>query len=77
MSTPGKIIKTGKGTSGTTYRLRFEEGTSGPMALFVGQGKDSVSVGGVANAENFDYCVDEADEEMRCMIADAKREFGL
>jgi hypothetical protein len=74
MSTPGSIIATRKGTSGTTYRLRYEEGTSGPTSLYVGTGADSVNVGYVAHVENLDYAVDVADEELRCLVADFRRD---
>lgn len=76
-ASPGRIIATGKGTSGTTYRLRYEHGSSGPMALFVGTGKGSVNVGYVMDRDNFWYAVDEADEETRVLMAQAREEFGF
>jgi hypothetical protein len=74
--TPGKIIAKGQGASGTTYRLRFDSGSSGTMSLYVGTGKDSVSMGAVMDARNFDYAVYEADYEMRELIRQAEEEFG-
>lgn len=74
---PGRIIRTGKGASGTTYRLRFHKGTRGGMGLYVGRGDGSMCVGEVFHAENFEYAVDEADEETRCLMAEARAEFGF
>jgi len=34
-------------------------------------------VGAVANAENFDYACDAADEEAAVLLADARAEFGF
>lgn len=77
MKTPGRIIATAKGTSGTTYRLRHEQGSSGPMALYVGTGADSINVGQVMDRENFETAVDVADEETRVLMAEAREEFGF
>lgn len=35
------------------------------------------SVGAVSDPENFETAIDEADEEMRCLMAEARAEFGL
>jgi hypothetical protein len=75
-ATPGKIIRTGAGDNGTVYRLRFHEGASGAMGLYIGSGANSVCVGEVWDADNFEYCVYEADEEMRSLRAACFAEFA-
>ena len=40
-------------------------------------GKDSYMAGHVMNPEAIEVAVDNAEEEMRCLIADARREFGF
>lgn len=75
-ATPGKTIRIGKGQDGTTYRLRFIEGESGAMGLYIGTGKWTTCVGHVADADNFEYAVQMADEESAALREQARIEFG-
>jgi len=40
-------------------------------------GEHSYMAGYVMTPENIEFAVDEAEEEMRCLLADARIEFGL
>ena len=40
-------------------------------------GEHSYMAGYVMNPENIEFAVDEAEEEMRCLLAEARIEFGL
>jgi hypothetical protein len=75
-ATPGQTIRTGTGDNGTTYRLRFHDGATGGMGLYIGTGRDSVCVSEVWDADNFEYAVEMADEEMRVLRAQCRAEFG-
>lgn len=74
---PGKIIRTATSDTGTVYRLRFHEGTSGGLGLYIGTGADSISVGDVWDADNFEYAIEMAEEEMRTLRAQCRVEFGF
>jgi hypothetical protein len=60
------------------YRLlRPDETSDGFYRLMHGSGENEYLAGYVANPENFTYAVNEAEEEMRCLMAQARQEFGL
>jgi hypothetical protein len=40
-------------------------------------GRHAFRAGYVMDAENLDYAIDGHEEEMRCLMMDARREFGL
>lgn len=59
------------------YRLLPPDETShGYYRLMYGKGEHEFLAGLVADARNFETAVDEAEEEMRCLIAQARAEFG-
>ncbi len=73
----GRIVHTEVGTSGTTYRVREIVG-SPMLAITVGRGKDAFTVAEIPRSylEDVSTYVDEADEETRCLIAEARAEFA-
>lgn len=52
----------------TTYELRGHEIHT--------TGKHGYYAGSVMDPENFETAVDNAEEDMRCLMADARAEFG-
>lgn len=71
-----RVIRTGKGISGTTYRLHDVEGYG--HSLWIGAGDDAVCVLGdlpPTAREDFETYVDEADEELRVEMAQLRAEF--
>jgi hypothetical protein len=72
----GKTIRTTTTDNGTVYRLRFYEGKSGGMGLYIECGADSEFIGEVWDAANFEYAVEMAEEEMRVLRAACAVEFG-
>lgn len=75
----GRIIHTEKATSGTTYRVREIVGNSHSLAVTIGRGKNAIEVGTFSrsNLEDVSTWIDEADEETRCLMAEARVEFGF
>jgi hypothetical protein len=59
------------------YRLLPPDETSdGFCRLVHGRGKTEYFAGFVSNPENFETAIDAAEEEMRCLLEQARREFG-
>ena len=66
-TTKGETMNTKRGN--TTYVLKGHEiHTTGKHGYFVGS---------VMDPANFEMAVDNAEEEMRCLMANAKIEFGV
>ncbi len=74
----GRIVHTEVGTSGTTYRVREVVGSPNILAITVGRGKAAFTVAEIprSHLEDVSTYVDEADEETRCLIAEARAEFA-
>jgi len=76
--TYGRVVHTEKGTSGTTYRVRAILAEPGYLAITIGVGDkaeevERITERGLADVSTY---IDMADEEMRCLMADARVEFG-
>lgn len=77
MTTYGKVVYRETATSGTVYRVREVVG-EGTYAITVGRAPDLAEMGRLDASQLPDAStyVDAVDEEMRCLIENAREEFG-